>query len=181
MLPAGTLASVRNEKDWSKIPLAACMWMAGLTLRLIDSCITQLEAQGLSRTCNESKEGAGLTNRGRVQSVDSCLGNATFTHNKVRPCSHPGPCIQCPDTCCTRANGEARVRLPSGCDLFGTAVPLMRGSVRESGRLRERDWYFIAEQPAPAPHLAHPEGCAALRIVLVTVTVPRARLREGAG
>ena len=28
---------------------------------------------------------------------------------------------------------------------------------------------FIAEQPAPAPHLAHPEGCAALRIVLVTV------------
>ena len=36
----------------------------------------------------------------------------------------------------------------------------------------ERDWYFIAEQPAPAPHLAQPEGCAALRIVLVTV--PRA-------
>ena len=32
-----------------------------------------------------------------------------------------------------------------------------------------RDWYFTAEQPAPAPHLAHPEGCAALRIVLVTV------------
>ena len=34
---------------------------------------------------------------------------------------------------------------------------------------RQKDWYFIAEQPAPAPHLAHPEGCAALRIVLVTV------------
>ena len=33
----------------------------------------------------------------------------------------------------------------------------------------QRDWYFIAEQPAPAPHLAHPEGCAALLIVLVTV------------
>ena len=32
-----------------------------------------------------------------------------------------------------------------------------------------KDWYFIAEQPAPAPHLAHPEGCAGLRIVLVTV------------
>ena len=30
--------------------------------------------------------------------------------------------------------------------------------------LPRRDWYFIAEQPAPAPHLAHPEGCAALRI-----------------
>jgi len=35
-----------------------------------------------------------------------------------------------------------------------------------------KDWYFIAERPAPAPHLAHPEGCAALRIVLATV--PRA-------
>jgi len=32
-----------------------------------------------------------------------------------------------------------------------------------------RDWYFIAEQPAPAPYLAHPEEYAALRIVLVTV------------
>jgi len=27
----------------------------------------------------------------------------------------------------------------------------------------QREWYVIAEQPAPAPHLAHPEGCAALR------------------
>jgi len=33
---------------------------------------------------------------------------------------------------------------------------------------RERVWYFT-EQPAPAPHLAHPEGYDALRIVLVTV------------
>jgi len=32
-----------------------------------------------------------------------------------------------------------------------------------------RDWCFIAEQPAPAPHFAHLEGCAALRIVRVTV------------
>ena len=23
----------------------------------------------------------------------------------------------------------------------------------------QRDWYFIAEQPAPAPHLTHSEGC----------------------
>jgi len=28
---------------------------AGSYLRLIDSCITQLQAQGPSRTCNESK------------------------------------------------------------------------------------------------------------------------------
>ena len=38
---------------------------------------------------------------------------------------------------------------------------------------RQRDRFFIAEDPAPAPHLAYPEGCAALRIVLVTV--PRVR------
>ena len=30
-----------------------------------------------------------------------------------------------------------------------------------------RDWCSIAKRPVPAPHLAHPEGCAALRIVLV--------------
>ena len=33
----------------------------------------------------------------------------------------------------------------------------------------ERDWYFIAKQPAPALHLTNPERCAALRIVLATV------------
>ena len=31
----------------------------GSCLRLIDSCITQLKAQGPSRTCNESKEEEG--------------------------------------------------------------------------------------------------------------------------
>ena len=36
-------------------------------------------------------------------------------------------------------------------------------------RRAKRAWYFIAEQPVPAPHLAHPAGCAALRTVLVTV------------
>jgi len=35
--------------------------------------------------------------------------------------------------------------------------------------LNLRDRYFIAEEPAPAPHLARPKGCAALCIVLVTV------------
>jgi len=33
-----------------------CGTEAGSYLRLIDSCITQLKAQGRSRTCNESKE-----------------------------------------------------------------------------------------------------------------------------
>ena len=31
-------------------------------------------------------------------------------------------------------------------------------------------WYCIAERPVPALHLAHPERCAALRIVLVTLS-----------
>ena len=49
--------------------------------------------------------------------------------------------------------------------------PLLRRGELSPPRIlaRQRDLYFIAEQPAPAPHLAHPEGCAALRIVLVTV------------
>ena len=34
---------------------------------------------------------------------------------------------------------------------------------RTSGRVR--DWYFIAEQPAPAPHLAHPAGRAGRVII----------------
>jgi hypothetical protein len=33
----------------------------------------------------------------------------------------------------------------------------------------QRDWLLIGELPAPAPLLAHPERCAALRIVLATV------------
>ena len=32
-------------------------------MRLIDSCVTQLKAQGPSRTCNESKEEAAQLNR----------------------------------------------------------------------------------------------------------------------
>ena len=36
-------------------------------------------------------------------------------------------------------------------------------TTRLSSRWCKRDWYFIAEQPAPAPQLAHPEECAALR------------------
>ena len=42
-----------------------------------------------------------------------------------------------------------------------------------SRHARKGVWYLITEQPAPSLHLAHAEGCAALRIVLVTV--PRVR------
>jgi len=40
-----------------------------------------------------------------------------------------------------------------------------------SRQLGKRYWYSIAEQPALAPHLAHPEGCAALHIVLVNPAI----------
>jgi len=42
---------------------APCRAEAGSYLRLIDSCITQLKAQGPSRTCNESKEEERVTDR----------------------------------------------------------------------------------------------------------------------
>jgi len=67
-----------------------------------------------------------------------------------------------------------RLTLAEAC-LVGLAVPdtLNRPTTRRAPppvpQAHGRDWYFIAEQPVPALHLAHLEGCAALRIVLVTV------------
>ena len=67
----------------------------------------------------------------------------------------------------------------AGVAELGSHQPLNRcGNVRvcedNEGRVpaqlcAERDRYFIADQAATAPHLAHPGGCAALRIVLITV------------
>ena len=65
---------------------------------------------------------------------------------------------------------HARVCFEEGCDRC--RAPVRHVVVEQlpfEGRGIQRNWYFIAERPAPAPHLAHPEGCAALRIVLVTV------------
>ena len=35
------------------------------------------------------------------------------------------------------------------------------GGLKGGAVSNQRDWHFIAEQPAPAPHLAHSFGCAA--------------------
>jgi len=55
----------------------------------------------------------------------------------------------------------------------GARAPFPRLASRRSLSLLsnqlQRYCYFIAEQSAPEPHLAHPEIYAALRIVLVTV------------
>ena len=37
-----------------------------------------------------------------------------------------------------------------------------------------RDWYFIAEQAAPAPHLAHPEGLLPYALCYLLCPVPAA-------
>ena len=49
---------------------------AGSYSRLIDSCITQLEAQGASRTCNESQEeeGARFSSRDTAWFMDHSFG-----------------------------------------------------------------------------------------------------------
>ena len=77
----------------------------GLYLRLIDSCFTQLKAQGPSSTCNESKEvvvsgtlpsasislSDSLTDVIRVEvwsimsSSSSCRGKTLFINSQTRP------------------------------------------------------------------------------------------------
>ena len=48
-----------NTASWVESTGEAGRPQPGSYLRLIDSCITQLKAQGPSRTCNESKEEEG--------------------------------------------------------------------------------------------------------------------------
>ena len=71
----------------------------GSYLRLIDSCITQLKAQGPTRTCNESKEDeegsdGGVASGGSpcratslVAPVQTPLPSSLFRHLSRRPCS----------------------------------------------------------------------------------------------
>jgi len=46
---------------------------AGWYLRLTDSCITQIKAQGPSRTCNESKEEEKKKSECHVENVVSIM------------------------------------------------------------------------------------------------------------
>ena len=52
----------------------------GSYLRLIDSCITQLKAQGPSRTCNESQE---EEKKFGVAVVFGCTGTSTSHEHKT--------------------------------------------------------------------------------------------------
>jgi len=55
---------------------------SNMHLRLIDSCITQLKAQGPSRTCNESKEGEKEASH-----------QSAVPHGGVRPFDQKSTCI----------------------------------------------------------------------------------------
>ena len=58
-----------------------CGTDAGSYLRLIDSCITQLKAQGPSMTCNESKEedmAADLAMRSKHSSKGSSMSDCVI-------------------------------------------------------------------------------------------------------
>jgi len=52
---------------------------AGSYLRLIDSCITQLKAQGPSRTCNESKE-----EKRNLEAIDAAEVDSSLTISEIR-------------------------------------------------------------------------------------------------
>ena len=68
--------------------------------------------------------------------------------------------------------GGDPARVAAGCFAWISFHVDAGGSGKRMGLMMApaTDWCFIAEQPAPAPHLAYPEGCAALRIVLFTVS-----------
>ena len=44
------------------------------------------------------------------------------------------------------------------CQLLGKTVCQLFNLISCSALQLQRDWYFVAEQLAPAPHLAYPEG-----------------------
>ena len=80
----------------------------------------------------------------------------TDVNRTLEPCTlNPEPWIRLVDQT-NKAQGF------SGLSIFLSAA---------HGRLKKRDWYLIAEQTAPAPHLAHPERCAAYALCS-RVTMP---------
>ena len=63
---------------------------AGSYLRLIDSCITQLKAQGPSRTCNESKEEEDA-HRWFSSTSDNPISASNASFSSVPPPAPPDP------------------------------------------------------------------------------------------
>jgi len=54
-----------------------------MLMRFIDSCITQLKAQGPSRTCNESKEEEDINDDGDAASRGASRGRASEESNQA--------------------------------------------------------------------------------------------------
>ena len=66
---------------------------AGSYLRRVDSCITQLKAQGPSRTCNESKE----ETRKQVEAQEEAEKRVGSKYRALRDqiCTTGGPKVNC--------------------------------------------------------------------------------------
>ena len=62
----------RQDAVLAHLPGSRDHYEAGSYLRLIDSCITQLKAQGPSRTCNVSKEEEGSRPSGATSGCSAC-------------------------------------------------------------------------------------------------------------
>ena len=69
--------------DFLAGPVSAPAPVERAYLRLIDFCITQLKAQGPSRTCNESKEEEEEEGANRL-SIDTVLNLRTTTSQKCK-------------------------------------------------------------------------------------------------
>jgi len=59
---------------------------AGSYLRLIDSCITQIKAQGPSRTCNESKEKEEASRKALAETLPFLASQIHPLHLQVLDC-----------------------------------------------------------------------------------------------
>ena len=79
----GTPVALRESKR-ARVQRRHVAMPAGSYLRLTDSCITHLEAQGPSRTCNESKEEEEKHHRGGEQPASVAVGTC-FRINKQAP------------------------------------------------------------------------------------------------
>jgi hypothetical protein len=108
----------------------------------MDSCITQLKAQGHARTCYDSKE----EEEGIAESQCCCYFDTEH---------------------CNRPFEWAVKR--SIVSFLPSRVHIRHVASSSNHHLKRETGISFAEQPVPAPHLAHSKGCAALRIVLVTV------------
>jgi len=108
-----------------------CGTEAGSYLRLIDSCITQLKAQGPSRTCNESKEEAhAQPSHPAVVNLGILTISVPVFGGEVHLASASGPALKS-----TRPLLAVAPRYPSACKDAAT------GKARSGAFSAVLNWY----------------------------------------